>query len=298
MESEQKEVSRSLDSEIDVSDFLDRAIHDSSERLDSAKRELAAILRRVVSLRRQLDEMPIQAELIQYERRFSELYAQIQGKLRQTRNYYATYNALIEIKDLMLKEISLLDSISSQFQDAITSTPGRAKLIDSMEAILKGTQQKLDKTQLGLQKEQRKCDDLREKYAAAVMNQSRISDIIKSFQIFTLLSMYDDKRGVKSQTFPRRWGFQGRPVTRKLMLQVELDSKEQLKQVPIFCWTIGTKSLVKINYLYGQTAINTAPETQAIVPTTFNCPSILNKFSISVLHEENPIWNGIQNKSN
>ena len=38
----------------------------------------------------------------------------VQGKHRQTRKYYATYNALLEIKELMLKETSLLNSIISQ----------------------------------------------------------------------------------------------------------------------------------------------------------------------------------------
>ena len=41
------------------------------------------------------------------------LYVQ-QEKLQQTRKLYGTYNALLEIKDLMLKEISLLNSIGSQ----------------------------------------------------------------------------------------------------------------------------------------------------------------------------------------
>lgn len=38
----------------------------------------------------------------------------MQEKLRKTRKLYATYNALLEIKDLMLKETSLLNSINSQ----------------------------------------------------------------------------------------------------------------------------------------------------------------------------------------
>lgn len=38
----------------------------------------------------------------------------VQGKHRQTRKYYSTYNALLEIKELMLKETSLLNSIISQ----------------------------------------------------------------------------------------------------------------------------------------------------------------------------------------
>ncbi|CAI0444573.1 unnamed protein product, partial [Linum tenue] len=36
-----------------------------------------------------------------------------QEKHQQIRKYYDTYNALLEIKDLMLKETSLLNSINS-----------------------------------------------------------------------------------------------------------------------------------------------------------------------------------------
>jgi len=41
-------------------------------------------------------------------------FAYVQGKHQQTHKYYATYNALLEIKELMLKETSLLNSIISQ----------------------------------------------------------------------------------------------------------------------------------------------------------------------------------------
>jgi hypothetical protein len=44
----------------------------------------------------------------------SLVFATVQGKHRQTRKYYSTYNALLEIKELMLKETSLLNSIISQ----------------------------------------------------------------------------------------------------------------------------------------------------------------------------------------
>ncbi|KAK6927456.1 hypothetical protein RJ641_006047 [Dillenia turbinata] len=154
----------------------------SLERLNLAKSELAAKLRAILMLKWQLDAVPSQTELIQYERRFSELYRQIQEKLRKTRKYYATYNTLLEIKELMLKETSLLNSISSQFKDAITSTSGRTKLIDSMEGIVKGTQQKLDKVQLGLQAEQKVCDALKEKYALAVAEQRQCYSLLRAFQ--------------------------------------------------------------------------------------------------------------------
>ncbi|CAL5440441.1 unnamed protein product [Camellia sinensis] len=148
--------------------------------------ELAVKLREIVLLKRQLDDVPSQEELIQYEHRFSELYVHIQEKLRQTRELYATFNAMLEIKDLMLKETSLLNSISSQFQDAITSTAGRTKLVDSMEGISKGTQQcvlqKLEKVRLALEAERNVRDAVKQRYAAAIVEQRSCYSLLKAFQ--------------------------------------------------------------------------------------------------------------------
>ncbi|XP_050222878.2 uncharacterized protein LOC126672972 [Mercurialis annua] len=161
---------------------LDYAIAHSTKILDSFKKELACRLRDVMSVKRQIGDVSTQPELIQYERRLSELNAHIQEKHRQTRKYYATYNTLLEIKELMLKETSLLNSISSQFQDAIASTDGRMKLINSMEGIVKGSQQKLQKVQVGLQEEQKACDALKKRYAAAMAEQRHYYSLKKDFQ--------------------------------------------------------------------------------------------------------------------
>ncbi|XP_021746318.1 coiled-coil domain-containing protein 93 homolog isoform X3 [Chenopodium quinoa] len=167
----------------DPHDFLDCSIFDLSKKLKFAKKELSIKLRELVSLKRQLDELPIEAELVQYGRRFSELNVHMQDRLCQTRKYYETYNALLEIKDLMLKETSLLNSVDSQFADAIGDPAGRTKLIDSMEAIMKGIQQKLEKVQFGLQVEQKTLDTLREQYSAAIMDQRHCSVLLKNFQV-------------------------------------------------------------------------------------------------------------------
>lgn len=166
----------------DDSDGSNHSLYNVLERLNLGKRELAVKLREIVLLKRQLDDVPAQAELIQYEHRFSELYAHIQEKLRKTRKLYATFNALLEIKDLMLKETSLLNSISSQFQAAITSTAGRTKLIDSMEGIMKGTQQKLEKVALAMQAEQQNCDAVKKRYAAAIAEQRSCYSLLKDLQ--------------------------------------------------------------------------------------------------------------------
>ena len=45
-------------------------------------------------------------------------FAYVQGKHRPTRKYYATYNGLLELKELMLKETCLLNLIISQLFSA------------------------------------------------------------------------------------------------------------------------------------------------------------------------------------
>nr|XP_043612807.1 coiled-coil domain-containing protein 93 isoform X2 [Erigeron canadensis]XP_043612808.1 coiled-coil domain-containing protein 93 isoform X2 [Erigeron canadensis] len=160
---------------------VDRSLANALERLNLAKTDLALRLREITSLKRQCDEVPTQAELVQYERRFSELNAHIQRRLRQTRKYYATYNALMEIKDLMLKETSLLNSMSSQLHDALNS-PGRVTLTSSLEGISKSIQQKLQNVQLTLQAEQKACEALKKKLAAANLEKRRCYALLKAFQ--------------------------------------------------------------------------------------------------------------------
>ncbi|KAM0973847.1 hypothetical protein ACFX2C_017119 [Malus domestica] len=175
------QIENGVDSE-DVPDELNCLLSEALVKIDLAKMELAARLRALLAVQRRIDEVPSQSELVQYECRLSELNAQIQGKLQQTRKYYATYNALLEIKELILKETSLLNSISSQFQEASSTTDGSMKLVNSMEGIIKGSQQKLRKVQLGLQEEQKVCDSLKEKYVAANAKQRHCYSLLKAFQ--------------------------------------------------------------------------------------------------------------------
>ncbi|KAH0458170.1 hypothetical protein IEQ34_013485 [Dendrobium chrysotoxum] len=161
---------------------LDNHLENSTNKLNSLKRELANKMKENLSVRCQLDDVPVQTELIQYERRFSELYAQIQEKHHLTRRHYATYNALLEIKELMLKEASLLNSINLQFKNAMTTPSGRSKFLDSMEVIVKGAKHKLEKAERDLLAEQKACEALKEKHTSAVAEQRHFSSLLNTFQ--------------------------------------------------------------------------------------------------------------------
>ncbi|RYH11059.1 hypothetical protein EON65_39010 [archaeon] len=67
---------------------------------------LAEVNQEVASAQRLIDDTPSRTELIQYERRFAELYQQVAFKLEETRKYYDMYNALDSTLSFMQKEVS------------------------------------------------------------------------------------------------------------------------------------------------------------------------------------------------
>lgn len=61
---------------------------------------------------RQIDDVPSRSELIQYERRFVELYEQVADKLDETRKYFSTYNALDQKRTYIQKEVTVFELLA------------------------------------------------------------------------------------------------------------------------------------------------------------------------------------------
>lgn len=70
------------------------------ELLAEANREVATSVRII-------DDIPTRSELIQYERRFTELYQQVAWKLEETRKYYDQYNTLDTTLSYIQKEVTI-----------------------------------------------------------------------------------------------------------------------------------------------------------------------------------------------
>jgi hypothetical protein len=68
----------------------------------------------VAATSRKIDDVPTRTEMIQYERRFVELYQQVGLKLEETRRYYAMYNTLDKTREFLSKEVKLIDSITNR----------------------------------------------------------------------------------------------------------------------------------------------------------------------------------------
>ena len=65
-------------------------------KFNKLRRVLAQKNLEISKIMRQIDAIPTRAELIQYQRRFVELYELMQQKLVETRKYFALYNTFEE----------------------------------------------------------------------------------------------------------------------------------------------------------------------------------------------------------
>lgn len=86
-----------------------------NETLRLCRLQLAKKNRLVISLQRQLDNIPDNIELSQYQKRFLELYNNMSLKHKETKQFYALYNTLNDTHLYLEKELTLLNSIYDNY---------------------------------------------------------------------------------------------------------------------------------------------------------------------------------------
>ncbi|CAH0398688.1 unnamed protein product [Chilo suppressalis] len=109
--------------------------------------ELARSNREVLKYTMAIDEVPGTAELLQYEKRFMELYNQVASKHRETKQYYIFYNTLYEVKLYTSKELSLLNSILDNYDEAMSSARAREEFMTQFESIVDWVNQTVKKVE-------------------------------------------------------------------------------------------------------------------------------------------------------
>lgn len=153
-----------------------------TSKWEAMRQSLAKRSRAVALLSRKLDELPARPELMQYEKRFVELYEQITAKLEETRRYYDGYNTLMDTKKFLTKEISLLNSIRSQFEAAVQTPEGREAMIQQLDGINKGLEQNFTKANDKLVAEQITLKAQQEKHQQMILQQRQYFTLVKEFQ--------------------------------------------------------------------------------------------------------------------
>ncbi|ETV92397.1 hypothetical protein, variant [Aphanomyces invadans] len=99
---------QALTSQNDVSDAVVQ-VEQQHERATSKRNELKRAVAKesqaVVAVMRKIDDIPSRSELIQYEKRFAELYDEVALTLDETRKYYSIYNSQETTLEFLDKEV-------------------------------------------------------------------------------------------------------------------------------------------------------------------------------------------------
>lgn len=143
---------------------------------------LARQTREVQLKMRQIDEVPTRIELIQYEKRFLELYEEVALTLDETRKYFCTYNTLQTTQEFLEREISLINSISENFDVAMSSKAATQAFFTQLEGIIQNVQGTVTKQQTQRGDHQKNVETLDSKYQLLLEKERTYVNAIREFQ--------------------------------------------------------------------------------------------------------------------
>ncbi|KAL6088165.1 hypothetical protein STEG23_004637, partial [Scotinomys teguina] len=161
---------------------LDRRYTMEKEKLYKIRLLQARRNREIAILHRKIDEVPSRAELIQYQKRFIELYRQISAVHKETKQFFTLYNTLDDRKVYLEKEISLLNSIHENFSQAMASPASRDQFLRQMEQIVEGIKQNRMKMEKKKQENKMRRDQLNDQYLELLEKQRLYFKTVKEFK--------------------------------------------------------------------------------------------------------------------
>ncbi|XP_012254186.2 coiled-coil domain-containing protein 93 isoform X1 [Athalia rosae] len=153
------------------------------EKVNQLRLQLAKKNRAIASLTRQLDDVPGRSELTQYQRRFLELYNQVSAKHKETKQYYTLYNTLDDTKLYLSKELTLLNSIQDNYNEAMSSASGKEQFLKQFEAIVAGIKQNKTKVEKRCADERARRDSLSQQLVTLVEQQRRYVAAVRQLTI-------------------------------------------------------------------------------------------------------------------
>ncbi|XP_044525850.1 coiled-coil domain-containing protein 93 isoform X1 [Gracilinanus agilis] len=162
--------------------IIEQQYKTEKEKLQKIRLLLARRNREIAILQRKIDEVPSRAELTQYQKRFIELYSQVSATHKETKQFFTLYNTLDDKKVYLEKEISLLNSIHENFQQAMASTAARDQFLRQMEQIVDGIKQNRMKLEKKKQENKMRRDQLNDEYLELLEKQRLYFKTVKEFK--------------------------------------------------------------------------------------------------------------------
>ncbi|KAF7241946.1 Coiled-coil domain-containing protein 93 [Varanus komodoensis] len=162
--------------------IIDQQYKSEREKLQKIRLLLARRNREIAILQRKIDEVPSRAELTQYQKRFIELYGQVSATHKETKQFFTLYNTLDDKKVYLEKEVSLLNSIHDNFQQAMASSSARDQFLRQMEQIVEGIKQSRMKMEKKKQENKMRRDQLNDEYLELLEKHRLYFKTVKEFK--------------------------------------------------------------------------------------------------------------------
>jgi len=153
-----------------------------AEKLRKLKELLAQKNQEIAKINRAIDEIPTRAELLQFERRFVELYDMVAAKMVETRQYYDMYNTLNNSYHYLQNQLTILESIVENFNIGMKTKPAQEAMVKQFGLMMEGVE--LSKVEADSQLSEVKMEEemLVSKYNKLMEGQRAYFKAVKEFQ--------------------------------------------------------------------------------------------------------------------
>ena len=153
------------------------------KRLEKLRKKLANVSNQVHLMERQVDAVPSQAELAQYQKRFVELENQVSAEYCETQQFVTMYNTLQDQLMFLEKEVKLLNSILDCIPDAkLSSTSAKHQFITQLKQIQSGVRQSKNKVEQNFKDCQRSHDQSNQDLTELLELQQLYSVLIRDME--------------------------------------------------------------------------------------------------------------------
>ena len=153
------------------------------KKYDKIRQLLAKKNQHISMVSRQIDDVPTRTELIQYERRFVELYQQVDSKLEENRKYYDYYNTQQRIYQFLSKEAEMLQSINDTFLEGMKTKSSQQDFLQQMETLISGIERTKESQEKMLSNVRSKFDENSKQHQKLVEKQRAYFKAVKDFQV-------------------------------------------------------------------------------------------------------------------
>jgi chromosome segregation ATPase len=163
-------------------DEINRVYEQDISKRQQLAEHLAFKARQILLVKRKIDEVPSRRELLQYQRHFLELYEQMAVKYTETKQYFNTFNTLVDTRECLEREVSILNSIQKSYSSSMKSKNAKQQFIESLEAVVASLEKSLEAAKSKFETEKKKRDDLDVLHSQLVEKERSYYKAAKEFQ--------------------------------------------------------------------------------------------------------------------